>query len=210
MPQHLRPLLVVLRRVYHHGVPKRDYLPLLDFLQFFMSERSLAAVVAALTGRDPAAVAADSARLSAADSPGAGMLATGRVADHLRAHGWDGALEEFAERETQARISPLPDDLPDDMLESLAVLRRAYPDGIPGADYLPLLATLTRDCTHRGLSHVVGTYTGRHYMTVYNDIGAIRKDAAMRRDADLIWQRLLDNGWIPETPSDDDWPPLRW
>lgn len=208
--EHLRPLLEVLRRVYPHGLKERDYLPLLDFLQFSMSERSLATLVAAFTGRQAAAVAADSARLSDADSAGAGMLATGRVADRLRAHGWGEALKGFAERETQARISPLPGDLPDYVLESLAVLRRAYPDGIPQTDYLPLLATLTRDCSHRGLSEIVGAYTGRHYMSVYNDIGGIRDDPATRRDADRIWQRLLDNGWIPETPSDDDdWPPLR-
>lgn len=202
------PLLDVLRRAYPKGVPEGDYLPLLEVLQFSMSERSLATLVAALTGADPMAVATDSAGLSRIDSDGLGMPATRRVRRHLGTHGWDAAAESFAREESQGRISPLPGDLPDYMLESLAVLRRAYPDGIPAADYLPLLATLTRDCSQRGLAQLVGAYTGRHYMSVYNDIGAIQEDT-VRRDADRIWQLLLDNGWVPETPSGDDWPPLR-
>lgn len=207
VPLPMLPLLDVLRRAFPNGVPERDYRPLLEVLQFRMSERTLATLVAALTGADRDAVAADSARLSGMDSDGPGMGATRRVRARLEAHGWDAAIEGFAREEAQARISPLP-DLPDYMLDSLAVLRRAYPDGIPAADYLPLLATLTRDCSLRGLAQLVGAYTGRHYMSVYNDIGAIQEDA-MRRDADRIWRLLLDNGWIPETPSDDDWPPMR-
>jgi Protein of unknown function (DUF3349) len=206
VPPRMLPLLDVLRRAYPHGVPEGDYLPLLEVLQFRMSERSLATLVAALTGAEPRSVAADSATLSGIDSSGPGMRATGRVRDHLEAHGWDTAIEGFAPEEWQGRISPLP-DLPDYLLDSLAVLRRAYPDGIPAGDYLPLLATLTRDYSLRGLAQLVGAYTGRHYMSVYNDIGAIQEDA-MRRDADRIWQLLLDNGWIPETPS-DDWPSMR-
>jgi hypothetical protein len=200
------PLLGVLRRAYPDGVPGRDYQPLIEVLQFSLSERSLATLVAALTGADPGAVAADTARLSGIDSGSPGMGATGCVRRRLEAHGWGTAVAGFAREEWQARISPLP-DLPDYLLESLTVLRRAYPDGIPAADYLPLLATLTRDCSLRGLAQLVGAYTGRHYMSVYNDIGAIREDA-MRPDADRIWQLLLDDGWIPETPSDPR-PPMR-
>lgn len=204
VPEHLLPLLGVLRGGYPHGVPDRDYLPLLEVLQFSLSERSLAALVAALTGRDPAAVADDSAKQSAGTGKGPGIGKTGRVKDRLERHGWDDVIADAVRRETYARISPLPTDTPGYMLDSLAVLRRAYPDGIPAADYRPLLAALRRDASLRGLAELVGAYTGRHYMTVYNEVGGVSDIA--REDADRVWQRLLDNGWIPETPSDDDWP----
>jgi hypothetical protein len=208
VPGRLLPLLGVVRRTYPDGVPPDDYKPLLEVLQWRMSERSLAILVAALTGREPAEVAGDSAVLSAgpADS-GPGLLRVGSVRDRLDANGWDEVSRGFEKQDVHARISPLP-ELPDYMVEALDVLRRVYPDGIPGADYYPLLAALSRDCSQRGLASIVGTYTGRHYVIIYNDAGGVSVEVT-RRDADRVWQRLLDHGWIPELPIDDDWPPLR-
>jgi len=98
--------------------------------------------------------------------------------------------------------------VPDRLLPLLDALRRAYPDGVPGTDYLPLLAALWRDCSQRGLASIVGTYTGRHYVCVCCD--ADRATAEVTRgDADRVWRRLLDHGWIPGEPAEDGWPPLR-
>jgi hypothetical protein len=65
VPGHLQSLHAVLCRAYPDGVPAKDYQPLLDFLQRDLSERSLATLVAALTGADVAAVASDSAAIAA-------------------------------------------------------------------------------------------------------------------------------------------------
>jgi hypothetical protein len=208
VPDRLLPLLGVLRTAYPHGVSRRDYEPLLEVLQWRMSERSLAIIVAALTGREPAEAADDSAVLSAGPAgSGPGPRHVGRVRDRLDAHGWDEVARGFEKKDLHARISPLP-ELPDYMVRALDVLHRVYPDGIPGADYYPLLAALWRDCSQRGLASIVGAYTGRHYVIVYNDAGGVSEEVT-RRDADRVWQRLLDHGWIPELPIDDDWPPLR-
>jgi hypothetical protein len=209
MPDRLLPLLGVLRRAYPEGVPGRDYMALLERLQWFMSERSLATLVAALIDGEPAAVAEDSAVVSASPA-GGGPSARDDiwcVRFHLEAHGWDEVAQGFEKKDVHARISPLPEQ-PDYAAEALTVLCRAYPGGIPGADYYPLLAALWRDCSQRGLACLVGTYTGRHYVIIYNDAGGVREEVT-RDEADRVWQRLLDHGWIPELPIDDDWPPLR-
>jgi hypothetical protein len=200
VPEYLLPLLGVLRRAYPHGVPDRDYLALLQVLQFTLSERSLSVLVAALTGKDPATVTDDSAKQSARTGRGPGIMRTGRVKDRLERLGWDEVIADAARRETYARMSPVPVGTPGYMLDSLAVLRRAYPDGIPAADYRPLLAALRRDSSLRGLGELVGAYTGRHYVTVYNEAGDLSD--VEPDDADRVWQLLLDNGWVPEMPPD--------
>jgi hypothetical protein len=208
VPGRLRPLLGVLRRAYPDGIPRREYPALLDHLQLYMSERSLATIVAALTGAEPAAVAADSAVLSGSPAgSGPGWSAIWCVRDRLGASGWGEVARGFQNQDLHARLSPMPEQ-PDYLLVSLAVLGRAYPEGIPGADYMPLLAALWRDCSLRGLSCLVGAYTGRHYAYIYHDAGGVSEQVT-RSDADRVWQRLLDHGWIPELPPEDDWPPLR-
>jgi Protein of unknown function (DUF3349) len=205
MPGRLRPLLDVLRRAYPTGVPPGDYPALLDFLQWFMSERSLAIIVAAHTDRDPAAVASDSAVLAALPAGGTKGIGkdVGRVRHRLEANGWDEVARGFGTKDLHDRISPVPDQ-PDYMLDSLAVLRRAYPDGIPGAEYRPLLAALHKEMSFRSVGALVGAFTGRHYVAVTNDAyGAASVDLRDRpphRDVDRVWAKLLDHGWIPEFP----------
>lgn len=205
MPGRLRPLLDVLRRAYPNGVPPGDYTALLDFLQWFMSERSLAIVVAAVTGGDPAAVASDSAVLAGLPAGGQKGLdiAVWRVRHRLEANGWEEVARGFGTKDLHGRLSPVPDQ-PDYMLDSLAVLRRAYPDGIPGAEYRPLLAALHKEMSFRSVAALVGVFTGRHYVAVMNDAyGAAsvdRRDRAPHRDVDHVWAKLVDHGWIPEFP----------
>lgn len=205
IPSRLRPLLDVLRRAYPNGVPRREYTALLEHLQWFMSERSLAIIVAAVVDGDPAAVAAESA-VRAALPAGAtrGMEKDiWRVRDRLDANGWDEAARDFVTEDLHARISPVPEQ-PDYMLDSLAVLRRAYPGGIPGAEYRPLLAALYKDMSFRGVGTLVGAFTGRHYVAVTNDAygaaSVVRRYRASHRDVDRMWNKILDHGWIQELP----------
>lgn len=204
VPDRLSALLGVLRRAYPHGIPGRDYMPLLDFLQWHMSERSLAIIVAALTGGDPAVVADNSAVLAAA--PAGGGCRPGdisRVRGRLDAKGWDEVSRDFEDKDVHARISPIPVQ-PDYMAESLAVLRRVYPEGIPGAEYRPLLAALHKEMSFRAIGALVGAFTGRNYVAIYfaaqGTVSIAPDDRLPRRDIDHVWVKLLDNGWIPELP----------
>jgi hypothetical protein len=205
MPGRLRPLLDVLRRAYPKGVPQDDYAALLDFLQWFMSERSLATIVAAVIDGDPAAVASESAVLAAL--PADGLKGTDnavwRVRHRLEASGWDEVARGFDAKDVHDRISPVPDQ-PDYMLDSLAILRRAYPDGIPGAEYRPLLAALHKEMSFRNVGALVGAFAGRHYVAVMNEANGAssvsRSDRAPHRDIDRVWLKLLGHGWTPEFP----------
>ena len=107
IPSRVRPLLDVLRSAYPDGVPRRDYIPLIEHLQWFMSEQSLAIIVAALINGDPASVASDSA-VRAALPAGAtqGMEKDiWRVRKRLDASGWDALARDFVTRDLHARIS---------------------------------------------------------------------------------------------------------
>jgi hypothetical protein len=208
VPDRLLPLLGVLRRAYPHGVPERDYMPLLDLLQWRMSERSLAIIVAALIDGDPAVVAGNSAVLAAA--PAGGGCRPGdvsRVRGRLDAKGWDEVSRSFEDKDVHARISPVPvqpDDPDSWMVEALAVLRRVYPEGIPGAEYRPLLAALHKEMSFRNIGALVGAFTGRNYVAIYFEAEGAASiapdDRLPRGDIDRVWVKLLGNGWIPEFP----------
>lgn len=205
IPSRLRPLLDVLRRAYPNGVPRRDYTPLLEDLQWFMSERSLAIIVAALIDGDPAAVARDSAVRAVLPAGATGGMEKDirRIRDRLDANGWDEAARDFDTRDLHARISPVPEQ-PDYMLDPLAVLRRAYPDGIPGAEYRALLAALHKEMSFRAIGEFVGAFTGRHYLAIYYEangaVSSVPGDRAPQGDVDRVWIKLLGHGWIPEFP----------
>ena len=72
-------------------------------------------------------------------------------------------------------------ELPDHLRDVVEDLRRAYPDGVPDEDYLPLLAVLATDFSEEGLSMAVAHLTGRHPIDIVNDAAAaqsIRKPSA--------------------------------
>ena len=71
---------------------------------------------------------------------------------------------------------------PEHLRPELAALRRAYPDGVPPGEYLPLLVVLQQDMSARNLALVVGELTGKDPVVVENDAAAAasleRVDAA--------------------------------
>lgn len=92
-------------------------------------------------------------------------------------------------------------DVPDDEY-ALSVLRRAYPDGIPDDEYLPLLAALHKEMSFRAIGKLVGAYLGRDYVGIYWDAQGAASvvdpaDRLSRHDIDRVWVKLLDNGWMP-------------
>jgi hypothetical protein len=57
----------------------------------------------------------------------------------------------------------------DELLPSFAVLRTAYPRGLPDEDYLPLLAVLHDGYSARQLAALVAEFAGRERVVVDND-----------------------------------------
>jgi hypothetical protein len=62
--------------------------------------------------------------------------------------------------------------VPEHLRPVLADLRRAYPDGVPPGEYLPLLVVLQQDMSARNLALVVGELTGKDPVVVENDAAA--------------------------------------
>jgi hypothetical protein len=79
----------------------------------------------------------------------------------------------------------------------LEVLRRAYPDGVPDDDYLPLLVVLWPDFSDRNLAAVVAELIGGEPAIVSNDAAAAV--AGRRRpspqDVDRVRELLASAGY---------------
>jgi hypothetical protein len=79
------------------------------------------------------------------------------------------------------------------------LLRRAFPEGVPVNDYLPLLAVLQEDMSEDTLSYVVSQLTGLDPIVVGNDAAAVPN---IKKPPDDEVQRvravLVSAGWIPE------------
>jgi hypothetical protein len=86
VPEHLRPVLVTLRRAYPDGVPPGEYLPLLALLRQDMSAKNLTLVVRELTGKDPIVV--ENATAASASIPRVDAAEIDRVKHHIVASGW--------------------------------------------------------------------------------------------------------------------------
>jgi hypothetical protein len=95
--------------------------------------------------------------------------------------------------------------LPESLEGAFSVLRRAYPEGVPESDYLPLLAFLWDEMSKRALARVVAELTERDPDDVYHDAHAAtsgRRPA--ESDVARVRQLLEANGWEHEElpPSD--------
>lgn len=87
------------------------------------------------------------------------------------------------------------------MQPHLAVLRRAYPDGLPEEDYLPLLAVLSDGFSERQLAALVAEFADRERVVVDNDHAAVRSGRRQAAtDVERVRSRLAKAGYVP---SDD-------
>ncbi|WP_433788429.1 nuclear transport factor 2 family protein [Actinoplanes sp. CA-252034] len=77
--------------------------------------------------------------------------------------------------------------LPEHLRSALEDLRRAYPDGLPQADYLPLLAAVEDDLSDRNRAAVVAALIGGDPLRVANDAAGDRPaPAEVDRVRDLL------------------------
>ena len=85
----------------------------------------------------------------------------------------------------------------DDALhEPLSILQRAYPNGVPKADYLALLAELSVDMSEENVAIVVAELIDGERVVIGNDLAAA---LSVRRPAQeavgRVRERLRSAGW---------------
>lgn len=59
--------------------------------------------------------------------------------------------------------------LPPPLTAVLHILQRAYPDGLPMADYYPLLAVVQTDMSEENLSQIVAEFLDDELVVIAND-----------------------------------------
>jgi hypothetical protein len=185
-PDWLPHALGVLRRAYAEGISHDEYLPLLAALYIDMSPRGLARLVAEFADREYAVVLNDAnGVISAAQkSEWPSKDAVLRTWYKLLDNGWipDNPLPRY-------QLPWLAD-------EPAAVLRRAYPGGLPAEDYLLLLAALDADVGRHALAIIVTTaFPGHNATRVFFD--AAQAGTVPETEVERVRQRLLVNGWTP-------------
>jgi hypothetical protein len=82
---------------------------------------------------------------------------------------------------------------------TLAILRRAYPQGLPERDYMPLLVALEEDLSARNLAAVVAELVDGETVVVENDAAAaMSRSRPSVSDVERVRKLLMDHGWRPE------------
>lgn len=181
----LGQILGWLRAGYPEGVPPKDYSPLLALLRRTLTEAEFDDVVAALELAEPDRVRTSHIREAIASvtdvEPNEDEVR--QVAARLAAAGWP--LSDSARRLVD------PPAEPDSGLLSqvLRWLRAGYPEGIPSADQVPLLALLTRRLSDDEVRTVAELLAAQ--------AGNAREVASV--DAQVLMTKALG-----ELPSDDD------
>ena len=84
------------------------------------------------------------------------------------------------------------------------MLRRAYPDELPAADYLPLLAVLQTDMCEENLSIVVAEFLDGETVVIANDAAKAASVSRPKREEVIrVRTRLEAAGWEPECEEDE-------
>jgi hypothetical protein len=180
--------LLVLRRMYPDGViPEQDYLPLLAALYRDMSYHGVAELVGAFTGRDYKDIYFDVM----------GSVSDADPADRPPRRDTDRLWVMLLDNGWVPETPPPRAEKPGFIEEAAAILRHAYPGGIEGDDYLPVLVALNRDIGRSVLADVVVTaFPALDRRQVFFDAGEAGRAAEVAPDAvERAWQHLVASGW---------------
>ena len=96
-------------------------------------------------------------------------------------------------------MKPMP--VPPYLNEAFELLSRAYPSGVPAADYESLLLLAAEELSEGNLGIVIAELTGGDPVVVMNDAAAaqsVRRPSQM--DVARVRAHLAANGW-PQGPS---------
>ncbi|RKH41265.1 DUF3349 domain-containing protein [Corallococcus sicarius] len=80
---------------------------------------------------------------------------------------------------------------PSYLVNTVALINRAFPGGLSEADYLPLLVVLYPHMSNRNLAEVVSHVTRRDYAFVLNDVYAVGGGAELDPSAVAIVRAQL-------------------
>jgi hypothetical protein len=95
--------------------------------------------------------------------------------------------------------------LPAPLMEILDILQRAYPDGLPRADYFPFLVVLQIDMNEENLSRVVAEFLDDETVVIANDaVKAASGSVPRPEEVARVRIRLEAAGWEPELDEDKD------
>ena len=165
-----------LRAGYPEGVPQGDYVALLGILRRQLTEEEIVQIASTLTG---GAFEDREDRIRHAIKQRTLQTATdeevGRVSARLAIVGWPLGLVEVDSPDDDETVptvsdpdladpspSPTPETRPVDvearrnvMTRLIAWVRQGYPTGVPAADYVPLIALLSRRLTKDEVGDIV-------------------------------------------------------
>jgi hypothetical protein len=84
------------------------------------------------------------------------------------------------------------------MLRDGAVLRSAYPNGVPPEEYEPLVYVLADVMSFRGVAHLLEYCGIRDYIGAYNDVlGIVDRHELYAEKAKPILEKLIRHGYDP-------------
>jgi hypothetical protein len=89
--------------------------------------------------------------------------------------------------------------LNDDLMDLVALLRRAFPGGVPSEDYRAFLVVLSDELSEENLGKVVEELTGENqYVAIHDAVEAQTTRPPDRRDVDRVRSVLVEHGWMPD------------
>jgi hypothetical protein len=100
--------------------------------------------------------------------------------------------------------------LPAFLARIIGWLREGYPDGVPGHDYIPLVALLGCQLTNDEMiliaSELAFSSSPESAEEIRKAIGAVKRTQVSESDIARVRSRLAAGGW-PLAPADRGWPP---
>ena len=91
----------------------------------------------------------------------------------------------------------MTDQIPDHLLSTFQLVERAYPQGVPPTDYMPLLCVLAEHMCEENLA-IVASHWCQDPRSRLNDVLLAK---SRKNDTSAVNQRLVDaglDGWIEE------------
>ncbi|MFT4230268.1 MAG: DUF3349 domain-containing protein [Microbacterium sp.] len=183
-----------LRAGYPEGVPPKDYYPLLALLRDTLSNEEFEEIISRIESLDADPIRLRDIRAAiehvTSDRPSDDDMRA--IAARLAAVGWplSGGVRRLAQEHAVENPGETAAPHPNPVQRALAWLRAGYPDGVPEADYVPILALLRRRLDDDQVREVADALIAQD----------IAQDGIVSRvDAQVLMMKVLG-----ELPTDHD------
>ncbi|MFB9244488.1 DUF3349 domain-containing protein [Massilia antarctica] len=87
------------------------------------------------------------------------------------------------------------------LMKTVALIKRAYPEGFPNDEYRAVLNILYEHMSDRNLAEVISFFTERDYAFTYNEVLEIGSKESEVKNTQIAMDKLIDAGlpkWIEE------------